>query len=731
MTEENVREEAGTSHDPQAEIARLNEKVARLEKELQERDRTEQQETQEEVSQSGQRDPKRDAGHPEGVAGDGGETDRDAELANLAKKDEKGKEKWVEKLTKLEQQCDYLMGSAQAGVTEKALLTDSLFSTAVSPFTEHIMSRQLPNKFKMPEIPVYTGLGDPIEHLASFRAHVALHATPDEVACRAFPLTLAGGAREWFRTLPPCSIANFESLARKFASQFMAGIVRKKPAQQLMTIKQGPQESLRSYLFRFNQERLAAESQNEQFIHCAIYQGIRKDGALMADLARRPAERLQDLYDRAEEFVNQEETLRAFRETEEAAKSGSRDRGRSKQETVPVRKEFTQRKPVKRVENYSWTPVNAPAREILMEIRKDPNYKDPSPIKGRPHPRNRHKYCHYHDSFGHWTNTCVALKEMIEKYIADGKLTRFLEKREDVTARFPSSRPAGGQGSGGRDAHSARPPYRYERRPARQPDRDFQPERARQRERSRSCNRHEGPGDFPEIQTIAGGFGGGGETYSARKSYAREMREVSIYSVARPLKAAKREKLTIAFSDKDYEGVYLPHSDALVVTMVIANHRIHRVLVDNGSSADILYKSAFDLMKISRDKVSTFRFPLVGFAGEQVMPLGSIELQVTVGSSPTQKTIPVKFLIVDQPSAYNAIFGRTAQAELKAVTSIPHLCMKFPTDDGVGVVRGEQKVARKCYNISLGNPSRDARPSVGASPSRDARPDPGAGSSSK
>jgi hypothetical protein len=195
------------------------------------------------------------------------------------------------------------------------------------------------------------------------------------------------------------------------------------------------------------------------------------------------------------------------------------------------------------------------------------------------------------------------------------------------------------------------------------------------------------------------------------------MSEVSIYSVVRPLKTSKREKLTITFSDEDYEGVYLPHSDALVVTMVIANHKIHRVLVDNCSSADILYKSAFDLMKISKDKVSAFRFPLVGFVGEQVMPLGSIELQVTVGSPPTQKTIPVKFLIVDQPSAYNAIFGRTAQAELKAVTSIPHLCMKFPTDDGVGVVRGEQKAARKCYNISLGNPSSGARPDIGVGPS--------------
>jgi hypothetical protein len=128
MTEENVRDEAGPSHDPQTEIARLNEKIARLEKELQERDRTEQQETQEEVSQSGQKNLKRDAGPPEGAAGDEDETDSDAELANPPKKDEKGKKKWVEKLTKLEQQCDYLMGSAQAGVTGKALLCPLLLN---------------------------------------------------------------------------------------------------------------------------------------------------------------------------------------------------------------------------------------------------------------------------------------------------------------------------------------------------------------------------------------------------------------------------------------------------------------------------------------------------------------------------------------------------------------------------------------------------------------------------
>jgi hypothetical protein len=351
-----------------------------------------------------------------------------------------------------------------------------------------------------------------------------------------------------------------------------------------------------------------------------------------------------------------------------------------------------------------------------MEIRKDPGYKDPSPIKGQLPHYNRHKYCHYHDSFGHYTDNWTSLKEVIEKYIADGKLKCFVGRRESSSDKRPVYKFTGNQGSSGRDVRSGKPQYYQERKPPQQPRRDVQIEKSPQRERSRSRGRPEDSGSFPEIQTIAGGFGGGGETYSARKSYAKEMREVSIYAVVRPVKAARWEKLSITFSDEDYEGVYLPHSDALVVTMVIGNHKIHRVLVDNGSSADILYKSAFDLMKISKDKLSAFRFPLVGFAGEQVMALGSIELQVTVGSPPMQKTIPVRFLIVDQPSAYNAIFGRTAQVELKAVTSIPHLKMKFPTDDEVGEVRGEQKAARKCYNIYLGNPSRQARPNQEAGP---------------
>jgi hypothetical protein len=96
-----------------------------------------------------------------------------------------------------------------------------------------------------------------------------------------------------------------------------------------------------------------------------------------------------------------------------------------------------------------------------------------------------------------------------------------------------------------------------------------------------------------EIHTIFGGIAGGGESNSARKAYARSVQGQEVYSLQRPTKTAKTESVVLSFSEEDARGVVMPHEDALVVTLTVANHGIHRILVDNGSSADILYWPAF------------------------------------------------------------------------------------------------------------------------------------------
>jgi hypothetical protein len=69
---------------------------------------------------------------------------------------------------------------------------------------------RLSEKFKVLQIQSYDGTGDPVKHIENFWVHLNLHSTPDEVACRAFPLTLTGNAQDWFRRLPLGSIDLFE-----------------------------------------------------------------------------------------------------------------------------------------------------------------------------------------------------------------------------------------------------------------------------------------------------------------------------------------------------------------------------------------------------------------------------------------------------------------------------------------------------------------------------------------
>ncbi|GAV75913.1 LOW QUALITY PROTEIN: hypothetical protein CFOL_v3_19389, partial [Cephalotus follicularis] len=117
------------------------------------------------------------------------------------------------------------------------------------------------------------------------------------------------------------------------------------------------------------------------------------------------------------------------------------------------------------------------------------------------------------------------------------------------------------------------------------------------------------------------------------------------------------DKEVISFSEVDYEGVRLPHDDPVVVTLMVELFTMKRILIDSGSSADILYKHAFDQLRIPVDQLKPVKTPLVGFAGEMVHPLGSIDLSVVAGTAPRTQ-VQMTFLVVDTPSPYNAIIGR-------------------------------------------------------------------------
>ena len=195
-------------------------------------------------------------------------------------------------------------------------------------------------------------------------------------------------------------------------------------------------------------------------------------------------------------------------------------------------------------------------------------------------------------------------------------------------------------------------------------------------------------------------FAGGGESSSARKAHLRSIRTAEMGEIQAVSKLPRLDE-TITFSDSDLEGCQHPHDDPLVVRAIVANKTVHRVLIDNGSSADIIFASAFDKMGVGREKLEPVNTHLRGFSGEKVLPLGSIQLVLTLGEPPCQATTTARFLIVDAPSAYNMLLGRPSLNAIKAIPSAYHMIIKFPTIHGVGMVRGYQWVARECYTASM------------------------------
>ncbi|KAL2248368.1 UNVERIFIED_CONTAM: hypothetical protein Sindi_2689100 [Sesamum indicum] len=142
-------------------------------------------------------------------------------------------------------------------------------------------------------------------------------------------------------------------------------------------------------------------------------------------------------------------------------------------------------------------------------------------------------------------------------------------------------------------------------------------------------------------------------------------------------------------------------NDPMVVKLDIANFTIHKVLIDSGSSADIIFKNVIDKMGLENARLEPVRTPLVGFGGSEAASLGTIELPVSMGEVPKRKTLMVKFLVVDTLFAYNVILGRPGLNLFRAVVSTYHMKMKFPTENGMGELTSDRRETRKCYNLSL------------------------------
>ena len=147
----------------------------------------------------------------------------------------------------------------------------------------------------MPQVDIYDGSKDPLDHLESFKTLMHLQGWPDEIMCRAFPTTLKGPAKIWFSRLMANSIGTFKELSALFASHFVGGHRYKKFTACLMNIKQREDETLRSYITCFNKEALPIDEADDKILMVAFTNGLWK-GKFLFSLYKNDPKTMSDMF---------------------------------------------------------------------------------------------------------------------------------------------------------------------------------------------------------------------------------------------------------------------------------------------------------------------------------------------------------------------------------------------------------------------------------------------------
>ncbi|XP_059638683.1 uncharacterized protein LOC132280953 [Cornus florida] len=364
--------------------------------------------------------------------------------------------------------------------------------------------------------------------------------------CQAFPTTLKGSTWVWFNKLKPSSIETFAELSKGFVSHFITGQRHRRLATHLLTVKQQKGEPLLEYINRFNTKMLQMDEADDKVALTSFMGGLHTFRFLFS-LSKEPPTSMAELLVRARKHMNTEDVMSARKRKEGEDKKADKKRpqpgAKDEKETKFKKSSINQSERAshyKSSDKYTnYTPLTMSIDQVLMQIQDDPSLKCPSKLKSEPSRRPRDKYCRFHRDHGHITEDCIDLKDQIENLIRRGHLRRFIAGDDRRGTNLAQGR---------RDNHP----------PKQQP--------------------------VGEIRVISGVYARGGETATTRKTYVRrartEVNEVGMFNS--PSKTLRYADTTIMFSEADAKGIQQPHDDPLVVSMVVANYTIRRILIVMG-----------------------------------------------------------------------------------------------------------------------------------------------------
>ena len=192
-------------------------------------------------------------------------------------------------------------------------------------------------------------------------------------------------------------------------------------------------------------------------------------------------------------------------------------------------------------------------------------------------------------------------------------------------------------------------------------------------------------------------FGGYTEEYPTIRAVRDDVHAL----LKRPAKTTSSGP-TMRFDATTSQPLQQPHTDPLVVTLKIGQIKVKRVWVDTGSTTDLITLKCLRKMKFEEKHLQTLDKPMIGFGGNQVIPLGTIILPMRIGERSGSRTMLIRFTVVDLTFPCNAIMGLPFINKIKAAIFPHQLLLQFEQDDGkVGIPKGDQVTAQQCLVNTL------------------------------
>ncbi|KAM6569259.1 hypothetical protein CsatB_017244 [Cannabis sativa] len=453
-----------------------------------------------------------------------------------------------------------------------------------------------------------------------------------------------------------------------------------------------------NFIKRFKEEA-SKTMKVDDGLQLALHQaGIRTGTPFWNELQQEGAANLQDFQKRVQKYNNLEEAqIVAYGGYYLTGVSGYAPRAQLSGALPPTTPEmsriqfsatpgYNQSLSLSPASSHFGAPMGNPSGMSVQTLsqRQNMHYQKPPPLYRDSSRRDPSKRCEYHNDIGHNTNECKNLKDEIENLIRLGHLYEWIKNRLPhlTPALAGGPLPQGGHGGVPGEQVAGVPPGG-----ALPPQVPELPPRPNGR-----------------VAMISSGPHIGGTTRNELKHYAGAIKDNEVWEITQlPAQRPRLMDQPITFTEDDAKSVRFPHHDPLIIETPIANKVVIRILVDNGSSMNLLFKEAFMAIGLTDRDLSPSGSQLTGFNGTMLIPMGKVRLPITLCPDTPQSTFKYyTFVVVDCPTVYNAILGRPTLVDFGAITSILQLCLNFSTREaGVGTLRENQGEARQCYNVAM------------------------------